>query len=48
MREVHAQGRLTVQRIAPRYYNELAFLMWLPWVREFLAWNCAMQINRTE
>ena len=46
MREIHAQDRLTVQRMAPRYYNELAFLTWLPWVREFLTWNCAMQIQR--
>ena len=46
MRKIHAQDRLTVQRMAPRYYNELAFLMWLPWVREFLTWNCAMQIQR--
>ena len=44
--EVRESEGLTVQRMAPRYYNELAFLMWLPWVREFLAWNCAMQIQR--
>jgi len=44
--EVCAQDRLTLRRMAPRYYNELAFLMRLPWAREFLAWNCAMQIQR--
>ncbi len=47
IREVREQDRLTMQRIAPRYYNELTFLMWLPWAREFLTWNCAMQIQRT-
>ena len=32
--------------VAPRYYTELGFLMHIPVVREFLAWNCAMLIRR--
>ena len=46
IREICTQDHLTVQRMAPRYYNEFAFLMSIPLVREFLAWNCAMQIQR--
>jgi hypothetical protein len=33
-------------RMAPRYYTELSFLMHIPVLREFLAWNCAMLIGR--
>ena len=46
MREVHAHNPLEIQRTAPRYYNEFGFLTALPGVREFLTWNCAMQIGR--
>jgi len=37
---------LRVLAVAPRYYAELGFLMALPVLREFLAWNCAMLIGR--
>ena len=43
---LRAHEALTVQRLAPRYYNEFAFLMHLPGLREFLAWNCAVQIQK--
>ena len=46
MREVRAHQQLEIQRTAPRYYNEFGFLTALPGVREFLTWNCAMQIGR--
>ncbi|HAV63277.1 MAG TPA: methyltransferase type 12 [Verrucomicrobiales bacterium] len=37
---------LEVRRVAPRYYPEFAFLMKLPLLREFLAWNCALLLVR--
>lgn len=37
---------LRVLKIAPRYYPEFAFLMRLPVLREFLAWNCAILIAK--
>lgn len=43
---VRSQPGLRVISIVPRYYTELGFLMHLPGVREFLAWNCAMLIGR--
>ena len=46
LREVRAHKPLEIQRTAPRYYNEFGFLTALPGVREFLTWNCAMQIGR--
>lgn len=35
----------SVMSIAPRYYTELAFIMRVPWVREFAAWNCAILLR---
>lgn len=46
LKSLRDHDALTVQRLAPRYYNEFAFLMHLPGVREFLAWNCAVQIQK--
>lgn len=37
---------LHVISVAPRYYTEFGFLMHIPVVREFFAWNCAMLIGR--
>jgi SAM-dependent methyltransferase len=37
---------LTTLRAAPRYYTELAFLVHIPVLREFLTWNCALLIGR--
>jgi 2-polyprenyl-3-methyl-5-hydroxy-6-metoxy-1,4-benzoquinol methylase len=37
---------LVVLRMAPRYYTELSFLIRIPGLREFLAWNCALLIGR--
>jgi len=48
LKTVNTQEGLSVQRMAPRYYNEFSFLMQLPGLREFLAWNCALQIQRSE
>jgi hypothetical protein len=35
-----------VVRVVPRYYSELSFIMLIPLLREFLAWNCAVLIQR--
>jgi 2-polyprenyl-3-methyl-5-hydroxy-6-metoxy-1,4-benzoquinol methylase len=37
---------LRVTWVAPRYYPEFAFLMSIPVLREFLAWNCAVVMTR--
>lgn len=47
LKAVKHQPGLRTLKLAPRYYTELAFLMHVPWVREFLAWNCALIIERT-
>lgn len=43
---VRALPGFKVRKIAPRYYPEFAFLMKLPVLREFLAWNCALLLER--
>ena len=43
---LRAQKNLKVRRMAPRYYNEFSFLMNIPVAREFLAWNCALQVEK--
>jgi len=45
IKRIRASPTLRIVRIAPRYYPELAFLLKLPLIREFLAWNCAMLIE---
>jgi SAM-dependent methyltransferase len=47
LRWIRAQPDLRLLRAAPRYYTELGFLMRLPVLREFLAWNCALLLERT-
>lgn len=39
---------LSIDAIAPRYYTEFAWLMKIPLLREFMAWNCAMLISSTQ
>jgi len=46
LRKIRANPSLRICRISPRYYPEFSFLMHIPGVREFLAWNCAMLIGR--
>ena len=46
MAKVNENEQLQVQRTAPRYYNEFGFLTAMPIVREFLTWNCAMEIAK--
>ncbi len=46
LRTVRATGKLEIVKAAPRYYTELPFLMAVPGVREFAAWNCALLLRR--
>ena len=46
LKESRRNSHLRILRIAPRCYPEFSFLMRLPVMREFLAWNCAMLIER--
>ncbi|WP_040548994.1 class I SAM-dependent methyltransferase [Pedosphaera parvula] len=43
---IRRNPNLRVVKIAPRYYTEFSFLMHIPVVREFLAWNCALLIGK--
>lgn len=43
---IRRNPRLVILRAAPRYYTELALLIRIPVIREFLAWNCALLIGR--
>jgi len=45
LRLIRQETRLSIRCVAPRYYTEFAFIMFIPWVREFLAWNCAMLLE---
>jgi 2-polyprenyl-3-methyl-5-hydroxy-6-metoxy-1,4-benzoquinol methylase len=43
---IEKNPNLGIVRKSPRYYPELGFLLSLPGLREFLAWNCAILITR--
>ena len=45
LRWIRRDGTLRVDRRACRYYTEFSFLLHLPVVREFLAWNCALLLR---
>lgn len=40
--KINSQKHLRVLKVVPRYYPEFSFLMHIPFLREFLAWNCAI------
>jgi len=44
---VRAEPGLEVVAVVPRYYPELSFLMRIPLLREFVAWNCVVLVERT-
>jgi len=46
LKTIGANPRLRVLRVVPRYYPEMAFLMKVPILREFLAWNCAILMEK--
>jgi hypothetical protein len=46
LRVIRRDPHLRIVAIAPRYYTEFAFLLRIPGLREFLAWNCALLIGK--
>jgi len=48
LRRLRAQPHLHLDRAAPRYFTELAFLVHVPVLREFAAWNCALLLSRKD
>lgn len=46
LRVIRQQPNLRILAMAPRYYTEFAFLLRVPVVREFVAWNCALLIGK--
>jgi SAM-dependent methyltransferase len=46
LRRIRRSPTLALVRAAPRYYTEFAFLLRIPVAREFLAWNCALLLER--
>jgi 2-polyprenyl-3-methyl-5-hydroxy-6-metoxy-1,4-benzoquinol methylase len=46
LRWVGELPELQLVRAAPRYYPEFGFLLKLPGLREFVAWNCALLLRR--
>jgi len=48
LRTIRQQPNLQIVRVVPRYYPEFWLLMRLPWLREFLAWNCAVLLRSIE
>jgi SAM-dependent methyltransferase len=45
LRMIRNTPDLKLLKIAPRYYTELSFVMRIPGLREFLAWNCALLLK---
>jgi 2-polyprenyl-3-methyl-5-hydroxy-6-metoxy-1,4-benzoquinol methylase len=46
LRVMRRRPDLKIVKVAPRYYPEFSWLMGLPVVREFLAWNCAVLLAK--
>lgn len=46
LRALRRNPAVRIVRVAPRYYPELGWLMRLPGLREFAAWNCAVLLER--
>jgi 2-polyprenyl-3-methyl-5-hydroxy-6-metoxy-1,4-benzoquinol methylase len=48
LKHIRRSPTLRVSRAAPRYYNEFAFLVRIPVLREFVTWNCALLLDRKQ
>ncbi|HWQ90425.1 MAG TPA: class I SAM-dependent methyltransferase [Clostridia bacterium] len=46
LRKIRRNPSTHILHMAPRYYTEFAFLLRIPILREFLAWNCALVIGK--
>jgi 2-polyprenyl-3-methyl-5-hydroxy-6-metoxy-1,4-benzoquinol methylase len=42
LRKLKKNPEVQIRKRASRYYPEFSFLLYIPLVREFLAWNCAL------
>lgn len=45
LRQIRSASRLRILRTTARYYPEFSFIVKIPVVREFLAWNCAILLG---
>jgi SAM-dependent methyltransferase len=45
LKRIRQSPNLVIFRAVPRYYTEFGFVLSIPGVREFLAWNCALLIE---
>ena len=45
-RMIRRNPHLRIKRAAPRYYTEFPFVVRIPVVREFAAWNCAVLMEK--
>lgn len=48
IKQINSINDLRVVKVVPRYYPEFAFLMRIPVLREFLAWNCAVLAEKKD
>jgi SAM-dependent methyltransferase len=46
LKAIRRDGHLRIKAMAPRYFTEFSFLLRIPVVREFVAWNCALLISK--
>jgi SAM-dependent methyltransferase len=48
LKTIRRDPNLRIIRMAPRYYTEFGFLLRIPVLREFVAWNCALFIGKKD
>jgi SAM-dependent methyltransferase len=46
LRSLRRRSELQIVKAAPRYYPELSWIMAVPGLREFMAWNCAVLLRK--
>lgn len=46
LNKLRSNSQVEIQSMAPRYYPELAWIMRIPVLREFLTWNSALLLRR--
>ena len=46
LRRLRRLPDMRVVKVAPRYYTELSWIMRIPGLREFAAWNCGVLLRR--
>lgn len=48
IREIRNKPNVKILRIFPRYWPRLKFIARIPFVREFLTWNCVVTLRKIE